>query len=229
MDIEALYELMFDNVQDAIFLVDVDHTGDQPTFTYRRINHSYEEKTGIPNEEMAGNTPREQFDAEMAEELNDNYRRCVEEGQTLRYVEQLDLPNGSGTWKTRLTPLVKEDRVEAILGVTRDITEDMNRRRDLIFFREAMTSLWHACSVSLIAAGKRSSSALSNRPRIRSSLRSSSSRTAFSSFDESAALRSANRRSAKPEALPISFGCPPSSYISLRSSAAVCSRSIERS
>ena len=138
MDIEPLYELMFDNVQDAIFLVDVDHTGDQPTFVFRRINHSYEEKTGILNEEMAGKTPVDLFDAEMGEELNDNYRRCVKEERTLRYVEQLDLPKGSGTWKTKLTPLVKGDRVEAILGVTRDITDDMNRRRDLRFFREAM-------------------------------------------------------------------------------------------
>lgn len=132
------YELMFESVQDPMFFVDVERSDPSLTFRYIQFNREIEKKAGITSGEMAGCTPDELFDPETAEKLKQNYSRCVEKRETIRYTEQLDMPEGSGTWKTKLTPLIDDGRVEGILGTTRDVGEEMFRKRELKMFRKAI-------------------------------------------------------------------------------------------
>src|SRR6056297_868545 len=53
------YEALLDNVEDAIFLVDVEQSDSGGVrFEFERLSPSYERQTGITTEEVQGRTPR---------------------------------------------------------------------------------------------------------------------------------------------------------------------------
>lgn len=102
------------------------------------MNSPFEEQTGFTAEQIIGRRIQDVFDSETAEELIQNYRRCIEVKKSISYTEEVDTPRGSGIWKTKLTPLIQDGRVHAIHGASRDIGTDIIQSRDLTLFREAM-------------------------------------------------------------------------------------------
>ena len=144
---------MYENAQDALFLVDVEHGpgdsehgpgdsehertghGDDGTadvrFAYRRLNRSHEEKTGLSTAELRGKTPREVFGDDLGREVEANYRRCYELQETITYEEELTLPRNERIWQTKLSPVVVDDEVTQIVGIARDVTERTRLEREL--------------------------------------------------------------------------------------------------
>jgi PAS domain S-box-containing protein len=152
------YETVYENAQDALFLVDVEepphgddtlehdadassHEGDADRdagdvrFTYRRLNRTHEEKTGLSTAEIRGQTPRETFGDELGSQVAANYRRCYDRRETITYEEELSLPGGTHVWQTKLSPVVVDDEVRQIVGIARDVTE-RNRLREELRERE---------------------------------------------------------------------------------------------
>lgn len=114
------YETLFNGVQDAVFLVEVEEDGQ---FRYLRTNITHQQKTGISLEMIQGKTPEELLGEELGARLRQNYQRCVDAGQPITYEETLDLPGGRRTWSTTLTPVVQDSRIRYIVGAATDITE----------------------------------------------------------------------------------------------------------
>ncbi|WP_175452802.1 PAS domain S-box protein [Halorientalis regularis] len=127
-DLKREYESVFDHVQDALFLLDVDDDG---TVRFQRFNEREEAFTGKSIEEVRGKTPTEVFGDEIGSELAANYRECIERRETLVYEEELDLTDETTIWQTKLTPVVVDGTVERIVGSGREITELKNREREL--------------------------------------------------------------------------------------------------
>ena len=127
----SVYEVIFREMGDAVFLIDVEQTGEDYTFRFRRNNASHEERTGLSEDELRGQTPRELLGDEQGSVVNGNYRRCVEQGETIEYEETLDLPGGESHWQTKLTPVTDSGRVTKIVGVARDITEQQEQEQKL--------------------------------------------------------------------------------------------------
>jgi PAS domain S-box-containing protein len=123
------HETVFENVQDPVFFVEVEDGGEK--FVFRRLNPAYEEQVGITETEARGRTPREVFGEEAGAELAENYRQCVEEGRTLNYEETLEVPVGERVYHTKITPVRSGGKVTAIVGSARDITERVEREREL--------------------------------------------------------------------------------------------------
>jgi PAS domain S-box-containing protein len=121
-DAETVYEVIFREMEDAVFFVDVEKTGDDYRFTFRRNNASHQQHTGISEDELRGQTPQELLGDEQGRAVAANYRRCVEQGEPIEYEETLDFPSGTGHWETKLTPVAEEGQVTQIVGVARDIT-----------------------------------------------------------------------------------------------------------
>ena len=121
------YEIIFQSVQDAIFLVKIEIPN---TFRYIRTNNSHQKQTGIPLAEIQGRTPQELLGKEVGEKICDNYRRCLDAGRPVAYEETLYLPGGRQTWLTTLTPVFKENRINYIVGASINITE--NKRAETI-------------------------------------------------------------------------------------------------
>ncbi|RJX51091.1 sensor histidine kinase [Halonotius pteroides] len=126
-----VYQTIFEEMSDAAFLIDVDRSGQDYTFTYLRNNASRQQQTGLSEDELRGQRPRELLDDEQGLVVAENYRRCVEQKETLRYEETLQLPGGTSHWQTRLTPIVTAGEVTQIVGVARDITDKKEQEQQL--------------------------------------------------------------------------------------------------
>jgi len=126
------HETVFRNVQDPVFLIGVEGDGeDGDRFVFRRLNPAYEEKVNITEDESRDKTPKEVFGDGVGAELVDNYERCVDERETLSYEETIEVPAGTRTYHTKVTPVEFDGEVTAIVGTVRDITEHREREREL--------------------------------------------------------------------------------------------------
>jgi len=130
-----LAETVFENTQDALFLIDVDEADGE--FRLERVNPVYEAHTGLTNDELSGQRLRDVFGDEQGGAILENYRECVTRREPLEYEEVVPIPDERSTWETRITPVVVDGQVEKIVGATRNITEHKvrERRYDAIFNR----------------------------------------------------------------------------------------------
>ncbi len=128
---ESVYEVIVREMEDAVFLIEVEQTNDNYTFTFRRNNASHQQLTGLSEDELRGQTPRELFGDEQGATVAANYLRCVEQREPIQYEETLELPAGTSHWQTKLTPIADGGRVTQIVGVARDITGEKERRQKL--------------------------------------------------------------------------------------------------
>lgn len=125
-----VYETIFREMEDAVFLIDVEDSEDGYTFRFQRNNASHQRITGISLAEIRGKTPLDLLGEEQGSAVAENYRRCVEARETIEYEESLALPEGKQEWRTKLTPVVEDGTVTQIVGVARDITEQRAQERE---------------------------------------------------------------------------------------------------
>ncbi|MFC6784556.1 PAS domain S-box protein [Halobaculum halobium] len=125
------YEALLNNVADAIFLVDVEDVDGDVRFEFERLSPSYERQTGITTEEVQGRTPRDVFGDEQGSSLETNYHRCVNAGTPISYQEELRVDEGARFWQTKLAPVVTDDEITRLVGITRNVTERVERERQL--------------------------------------------------------------------------------------------------
>ena len=126
------YEALLDNVEDAIFLVDVEQSdGGGVRFEFERLSPSYERQTGLTTEEVQGQTPRNVFGDEQGADLEANYHRCVSAGDPISYQEELRVNEEARFWQTKLAPVVTGDEITRLIGVTRNVTDRVERERQL--------------------------------------------------------------------------------------------------
>ncbi|MDY6776044.1 MAG: PAS domain S-box protein [Halobacteria archaeon] len=138
-DLKREYDSVFENVQDALFLLNVDQDG---TVWFQRFNQREEEYTGKSTEEIRGKTPVEAFGEDLGSDLRANYRECVERQETVTYEEEITLGDETRVWQTKLTPVVVDGRVEKIVGSGRDITERKEYEEDLERARKRLRVLF---------------------------------------------------------------------------------------
>ncbi|QLH77992.1 PAS domain S-box protein [Halosimplex rubrum] len=125
------YEALLNNVEDAIFLVDVIETGDDVRFEFERLSPSYERQTSLTTEEVQGRTPRDVFGDESGADLEANYHRCVNAGEPISYEEKLRVNEEAVFWQTKLAPVVTDNEITRLIGVTRNVTDRVERERQL--------------------------------------------------------------------------------------------------
>lgn len=136
------YETILSNVESAIFLINVENN----KFKFQRLNTFHENATGLKTENIKGKTPIEVFGKEFGQELEKNYRCCLETERNISYEEELNLPAGKRTWLTKLTPVIGNNgEVEKIVGSSLDITENKIKEREIQYlsFHDEMTGLYN--------------------------------------------------------------------------------------
>ncbi|MFZ5753557.1 MAG: PAS domain S-box protein, partial [Bacillota bacterium] len=111
-------ETVFQGTQDAMFLVRVENG----EFRYIRNNAAHQTLTGFSLEELHDKTPVELAGKEIGENIEVNYRRCVEAGTAIIYEETLELPAGERVWLTSLTPVFENGKAKYLVGASKDIT-----------------------------------------------------------------------------------------------------------
>ena len=128
-----LAETLFENTQDALFLIDLDE--DEDEFRLERVNPAYERHTGLTSDELRGRGLRDVFGLEEGNSILEKYRECVSRREQIEYEELVSVPNEGPYWETRIAPVIVDGTVEKLVGATRNITaqKDRERRYDAIF------------------------------------------------------------------------------------------------
>jgi len=144
------YEALLETSGDAIFLVDVETAGEEPSFEFARLSPGYETQTGLTTEEVRGKTPREVFGDEQGAELEANYTRCVEQRAPISYREELDIGEDARFWETSLAPVVVNGEPVRVVGVARNVTEQVERERELKATNQRLESLIEATPLTVM-------------------------------------------------------------------------------
>lgn len=119
-NLEREYEIVFNNTQDALFIMEIDENKD---FRFLKLNPTHENLTGLKTEEIAGKTPVEVLGPELGNVVRKRYQKCLDKKETVTYEEVLDLPGGKKVWSTKLSPVLENGEVTHIVGSARNISE----------------------------------------------------------------------------------------------------------
>ena len=114
-----LAETVFENTQDALFVIDVAEDGE---FYVDRVNEIYEELTGLSNAEITGKTPTEIVGEEIGSHIEARYSECVDRRETIEYAEEAPVDGDPRQWQTKVTPVISAGRVDKLVGAMRDVT-----------------------------------------------------------------------------------------------------------
>jgi PAS domain S-box-containing protein len=126
--IEQLQSIL-EHAEQGIFLVRVALDG---TFTFESFNPVTERLTGFSSEQARGRTPEQIVPVEEAARVAACYRRCVETGAAITYEEAPGAAAGFRVFRTTLVPIRdRSGRVQRILGLSRDITDQKQAESEL--------------------------------------------------------------------------------------------------
>jgi len=125
------YETFLENVEDAIFLLNVRATDAGYEFEFERLSPSYEEQTGLSTQQVNGKTPKEVFGDERGAELTANYHRCLRAREPIAYQEELPVADDARFWNTVIAPVITDNKVTRLIGITRNVTDRVRRERQL--------------------------------------------------------------------------------------------------
>ncbi|PWC50321.1 sensor histidine kinase [Azospirillum sp. TSA6c] len=129
-EMEARYSGFFNNLGEALFIVQVLPDGD---FAYDAINPALARIGGLDPDLMRNRRVRDAVNPELADLVIPRYAACRDSGKSIDYEETLDMPAGQRVFHTMLVP-VKDaaGRVVQILGSGRDVTERKRLQEEVI-------------------------------------------------------------------------------------------------
>jgi PAS domain S-box-containing protein len=111
--------IIYDNVQEAIFVLDVKSDRE---FYYQGFNPAAHRLTGI--KEVIGKTPTQVLPAEIATSVTQRYQKCLESQATIAYEEYLPFKNRNNWWLTTLNPIADENgHIYRIVGTSLNISD----------------------------------------------------------------------------------------------------------
>ncbi|WP_158290496.1 PAS domain S-box protein [Halobacillus salinus] len=124
-----LVDMLMDGISDYIFLMEVVAPR---RFKYALVNQSAKTSHPMTGVQWEGAYIEDLLSEDKAGSLIDRYQQVVERECPLTYEDEMDLDDTLFCGHTSLTPLKNQDGlVTYILGITRDITEAVQRERDL--------------------------------------------------------------------------------------------------
>jgi PAS domain S-box-containing protein len=116
---ELFLRNIYDNVQEAIFVVDIEA---DDTFPYQGFNPAAKRLTGI--EDVINKTPREILASETAALVEQRYRQCVQAGTNISYEECLFFQGQESWWLTNLNPIKDETgKVYRLIGTSLNVSD----------------------------------------------------------------------------------------------------------
>jgi PAS domain S-box-containing protein len=139
---ERLQEI-FAHTTEAIFSLRVTSSRD---FIFEEFNAAAVAMCGVTASRACGRRPQDLLPAAVAAQFNDNFRRCLELGKAIEYIESIDFGTGAGMYQTFLIPLRNEaGRIHRIAGFTRDVTEQTMAEQALRVSEEKFSKAFRSC------------------------------------------------------------------------------------
>jgi PAS domain S-box-containing protein len=136
------YETIYENAQNALFVLDVVPTSDGPRFEYQRLNPAYRRITGADPDAETTHTPLTLLGDEAGQIAEQHCRAVVEEQAPIAYEASFPLPSGSTYMKVKLSPVMENGAVDTIVGIADDISERKTLEQRLRESRQKYKSLF---------------------------------------------------------------------------------------
>jgi PAS domain S-box-containing protein len=133
-DQEEFLRSIYDNVQEAIFVVDIEADN---TFRYQGFNPAAIKQTGISN--VKNKTPAQILSPEAAIAVEQNYRQCQDAQKIISYEECLPVTGENSWWLTNLNPIVDHaGKVSRIIGTSLNITKRKQTEQALALLKDEL-------------------------------------------------------------------------------------------
>jgi two-component system sensor histidine kinase EvgS len=129
--LENLYKYVFDSSELAIFIFEVienpDAQSEEEKYQYKFIvtNSTHQNLTNISLKEIQNKFLWELntiVPEEYLKEIKKRYDRCVMRKATIDYEEEIVIKNQKTYWFTKLVPVLKNDKVQFVIGMSIDIS-----------------------------------------------------------------------------------------------------------
>lgn len=129
--LENLYKYVFDSSELAIFIFEVienpDAQSEEEKYQYKFIvtNSTHQKLTNISLKEIQNKFLWELntiVPEEYLKEIKKRYDRCVMQKATIDYEEEIVIKNQKTYWFTKLVPVLKNDKVQFLIGMAIDIS-----------------------------------------------------------------------------------------------------------
>ncbi|MEO0636184.1 MAG: PAS domain-containing sensor histidine kinase [Pseudomonadota bacterium] len=133
-----VYRTFLDVLQVPAFLVSHER---KDVFRLIKINETYEATVGIRNEDVSGKRFSDFLPENVAANLTQNYRTCVEREAGYSYEELLTIGDKERRWSTVLSPIFEAGHVVGVIGVAQDVTAAKTVERQLAQSLQAVSSI----------------------------------------------------------------------------------------
>ncbi|MEB3230684.1 MAG: PAS domain-containing protein [Leptolyngbyaceae bacterium] len=128
-DREAFLHSIYDNVSQAIFVVDVGVRGE---FHYADLNAACEHLFNTTRDQVRGKIPEDVLGDRIGHILRQQYQQCLDQQVGVVFEEAVHLSTGAEWWRTQLTPLQDlNGRWYRIIGNITDITHAKQIEKNL--------------------------------------------------------------------------------------------------
>jgi PAS domain S-box-containing protein len=119
--VDALHRAYYNNTSESLFVIRVHEDG---RFTIEDRNRAHEQAFGFDSDAIRGKELHEFMPAEMAQQIERDYRRCVGANGPIRFETEFNTERGTATWETVLAPVHNDQgRITHIIGASRDISD----------------------------------------------------------------------------------------------------------
>ena len=126
---EWRYREIFDNVLDALCLIDVTEDG---RFRTLEVNPALERITGIPRAVSVGKLQEEVVPPEVAASVNASYRKCVDAACPIEGEKSLELPSGRRYFHSTIIPARdRTGQIHRLIGIMRDVTAQRRAEEEI--------------------------------------------------------------------------------------------------
>ncbi len=127
LDLGLFYDAVFGS-EFAVYVVRFD---DEGLARFEDANATVVAIADRPLKQILGQRPIDCMPAEIGECLETQLKICFASGETLYYERSLDGPNGGMAFRTSLVPILgRYGKVEHVVGITRDISNEADQVRD---------------------------------------------------------------------------------------------------
>lgn len=144
---EEFLRTIYDNVQEAIFVVDVEADG---TFRYQGFNPAAIRLTGMIDVE--NKTPQEILPPSVASVVEERYKQCVESATSISYEECLPFQGTDTWWLTTLNPLLDNTgKIYRLIGTSLNISDRKSAETELDREKKFIQALLDNLSDGIVA------------------------------------------------------------------------------
>jgi PAS domain S-box-containing protein len=157
---EERYRQVFLHTSDGIFVMDLMPDG---RFQVVDFNPREAAMLGVDSRWALGQPVEAFISPDQARKVEANYLRCLEQGMSMDYDEELDLPSGRvGSFHTTLIPIQGREGIPSrILGMSRETTQERAARATLMEYQSHLEEQVHLRTAALKSSEARIKAVLS--------------------------------------------------------------------